>query len=781
MTEAQSIRTFITTVTDTLDLNIISLQSQILWQLLALKEQAHVAEVMTHEMSKISHERKNSILSVLLDGVCQRNLPLEHKTLRNDIAVIVNTIADLCHEMVNKSFSSGFTDTIAHYLMSHELGGLSNIMKMAALKKDSNVVKPRFIYAKNFNGAGLLEFLLLYLERDSANEGVLVWTDKQLQGLQLQAISFLNSLVPRIPQKWSSANGNSALLEYLTDLLKRHQSKAAAQTQSMISIPTAAAAKRAASAAVNPPISRTVWTGLVGGTLRLLSRISELGPSQKRALGGQGAFDVLIAILTDSTQRSDIWRTAFLICSSLCQGCKSNKTLFGECGGVDMVLPFLTYSSADTKETEAVLLAAVECIWGSICGSSVNEATFFAADGIFALLDLVAKSSYILRRHILGCLLDLLENPKARSHVLEWRSSANEQTGVVHLLVSLWNSEETRLGEKVPSGFAGKLIDEKRPLYGKNQTIHEGHSKDGFVIEELSENLRAKIYSMFCKLGFERFSEKITAAEQVKLTLIAKFLDFKIGQVWEEISDELDYEGIRPVSPDLDCILTAKQVIMEKARAIIQKQDDIIEKAAQNERIEEAAFYSTYAKQRGIQTTGVSLLKRKMNQDIPTVSVITFTGPGRSHEDKTSNVLEAGPMVFMAAASSSASTDVDRLRPPSSSTFYSAVDTRAPSMSDQASDVMLARRLAPSLDIRDVTAAHPITWFPSHLETSAFAAFAFKIYLPVLPYVVVSALWSALVLVFWQLHIWSPTNSLFLATVLGTSLSLLLAFRLNTA
>ncbi|KAJ3211204.1 hypothetical protein HDU82_006437 [Entophlyctis luteolus] len=560
----------------TLDLNIISLQSQILWQLLALKEQAHVAEVMTHEMSKISHERKNSILSVLLDGVCQRNLPLEHKTLRNDIAVIVNTIADLCHEMVNKSFSSGFTDTIAHYLMSHELGGLSNIMKMAALKKDSNVAQTTddYEFKKILMGlamnlcshsgnmtkllnAGLLEFLLLYLERDSANEGVLVWTDKQLQGLQLQAISFLNSLVPRIPQKWSSANGNSALLEYLTDLLKRHQSKAAAQTQSMISIPTAAAAKRAASAAVNPPISRTVWTGLVGGTLRLLSRISELGPSQKRALGGQGAFDVLI----------------------------------------------------DTKETEAVLLAAVECIWGSICGSSVNEATFFAADGIFALLDLVAKSSYILRRHILGCLLDLLENPKARSHVLEWRSSANEQTGVVHLLVSLWNSEETRLGEKVPSGFAGKLIDEKRPLYGKNQTIHEGHSKDGFVIEELSENLRAKIYSMFCKLGFERFSEKITAAEQVKLTLIAKFLDFKIGQVWEEISDELDYEGIRPVSPDLDCILTAKQVIMEKARAIIQKQDDSIEKAAQNERIEEAAFYSTYAKQRGIQTTGVSLLK----------------------------------------------------------------------------------------------------------------------------------------------------------------------------
>ncbi|KAJ3068861.1 hypothetical protein HDU99_003087, partial [Rhizoclosmatium hyalinum] len=129
---------------------------------------------------------------------------------------------------------------------------------------------------------------------------------------------------------------------------------------------------------------------------------------------------------------------------------------------------------------------------------------------------------------------------------------------------------------------------------------HEDHSKDGFVVEELSENLRAKIYSMFCKLGFDGFEEEITVEEQIKLALIAKYLDFKIGEVWEEISDELDYEGIRPISPDLDCINTAKQVIVEKAQAIQQKQADLIKRKNEAERLQEDMFLSTYIKQRGI-------------------------------------------------------------------------------------------------------------------------------------------------------------------------------------
>ncbi|KAI9346986.1 armadillo-type protein [Obelidium mucronatum] len=620
MNHEDALVTFLGVIYNTQEDSVFALTTEVIWNLLSFKDKHRVAAIINGTCRAAFRQHGRSLLSETLEKVCKKTLHYGHKNLRNEYMIIVNSVVELCPETALAAHESGFIEKLGHYMMSHELGGMMNIIRMSISKKADSVIVPKFHFTNSAEDyefkkilmqlamqlcaeegnlmclltAGLLEFLLLYLQLDCTNEGVNVWTDRQLQGLQLQVIGFLNTIIPRIPQRWAAVNGNSALLNYLSKALKGNQNEGDSVAQNI----TTSNANNGGDAAglVNNPS-----TGLVGGTLRLLSRISELGPSQKRALGMQGAFSVLIAILTDRSQRPDIWRAAFLICSSLCQGCKSNKTLFGESGGVEMILPFLIYSSADPKETDSVILAAVECIWGSICGSGANEACFFACDGLFAMLDLLPKSSYVSQRHILGALLDLLENPKARSHILEWRSSENEQRGVVNLLIKLWTLEEQRMG--VPTGHYGTLVDEKKPLAGKYQKGHEDPSKkyeDGYVVEELSENLRSKIYSMFCKLGFDGFSEVITVEEQIKLALIAKYLDFKIGEVWEEISEELDNEGIRPISPDLDCINTAKQVIVEKAQAIQGKQADFIKRKNESERLEEDLFYNTYIKQRGI-------------------------------------------------------------------------------------------------------------------------------------------------------------------------------------
>ncbi|KAJ3409452.1 hypothetical protein CcCBS67573_g01272 [Chytriomyces confervae] len=593
---------------------------EIFWNLLSSKEKQSVANVMVQQGLNNFRTHGKSILSELFEICSSKTSVSRLKSTRNEFIIILNSLISLAPACLPGFFESNFTESIGHCMMRHELGGLQDLMRISAVDTAAPLKKP-FIFTSSPEDyefkkmlmqismqlcshegnltllleQGLLDFLLLYLESDCNNDAVNIWNDVQLKELQLQTLQFLNAIVPRIPQYWSAVNGNALLLNYL--------SKSMAQITStkpdLVSSPTSHLATTATVENQQPAgLVKNPSNSLVGGTLRLVSRISELGPSQKRALGAQGAFKVLIAILTDPEQRVDTWRAAFLICSSLCQGCKSNKVLFGESGGVDMILPYLTYSSADPQETEAVLLAAVECVWGSVCGSATNEAAFFSADGIFALMDLIPNASYTSQRHILGCLLDLLENPKARSHVLEWRSSKNEQTGVAHLLIALWNSEERRLG--VPSGAFGTLADERKPLAGHNQLVHNEPVKDGYVVEELSENLRAKIYSMFCKLGFDHFYSIISPEEQIKLTLIAKYLDFKIGQVWEEISQELEYEGIRPISPDLDCIKTATQVIVDKARAIKQKQNEIIQRKTECENHEEDEFYGTYIKQRGI-------------------------------------------------------------------------------------------------------------------------------------------------------------------------------------
>lgn len=55
-------------------------------------------------------------------------------------------------------------------------------------------------------------------------------------------------------------------------------------------------------------------------------------------------------------------------------------------------------------------------------------------------------------------------------------------------------------------------------------------------------------------------------------------MDFKIGEVWEEISNELNYEGIRAVSPDLENIQTSRAMVKKKALAVQTRQKEIARK-----------------------------------------------------------------------------------------------------------------------------------------------------------------------------------------------------------
>ncbi|KAJ3108221.1 hypothetical protein HDU97_001755 [Phlyctochytrium planicorne] len=95
---------------------------------------------------------------------------------------------------------------------------------------------------------------------------------------------------------------------------------------------------------------------------------------------------------------------------------------------------------------------------------------------------------------------------------------------------------------------------------------------------------------MFCKLGFEQVAESLNPEESIKLQLVAKYLDFKIGEVWDEIASELYVEGIRPVTPDVECISTAKAVIIEKAQVVQTKQKDILQRKSKRENEEQKAF-----------------------------------------------------------------------------------------------------------------------------------------------------------------------------------------------
>ena len=78
---------------------------------------------------------------------------------------------------------------------------------------------------------------------------------------------------------------------------------------------------------------------------------------------------------------------------------------------------------------------------------------------------------------------------------------------------------------------------------------------------DLIDNMRSKIYGFFCKIGFSDLPG-LHEEDFVTLCIIENFLDFKLGEVWQEIMTELDMGGTQVIATDgeaTDTILRATE------------------------------------------------------------------------------------------------------------------------------------------------------------------------------------------------------------------------------
>ena len=91
-------------------------------------------------------------------------------------------------------------------------------------------------------------------------------------------------------------------------------------------------------------------------------------------------------------------------------------------------------------------------------------------------------------------LLDLLENPKTRFYVYEWRrKTVTGKKGIQHLLIEFWNDEERYINVAVQEhGILNKL---ESPLVGQHNFKGANPEKfefEGFVVNEVLLNLRVR-------------------------------------------------------------------------------------------------------------------------------------------------------------------------------------------------------------------------------------------------------------------------------------------------
>ncbi|KAJ3057523.1 hypothetical protein HK097_004045 [Rhizophlyctis rosea] len=560
---------------------VISIVIETLWNCLEREEQSKASSILSSEDSL---SRLRSIfhrLSVNSHRQIERQL-------RNELLIVCISIGVHEPESLRLFAGTGFLEEfwIVYTQADFGVGSADGRHVFAAADLEEYEFKQLgLVFIKvlcrheanlgMFLERGLLRFMFMYLDFDSPESAVNKWNLRQIKGLQVQIINFLEKLAPTISRNFTHGDGTAHLLAFLKSAIPKDRGI----DQDGCNL-----------------TSEVV--GLVPAILRLLFNISELGAEEKGVLGGDGYFDVLLELLCDKSQPSDVWRITLLVCSSLCQETKNNKETFEAGGGVEAAIPFLKYHSANPNEENLVQLAAVECVWGAVCGSSNSEEKFFAQGGVFALLDLLERGPMLIKRHALGCILDLAENSKALPHLMEWRTNKNEHQGIGHLLIELWTEEERKLGVYRDQQGTVSTTHLHEPLHGTDtrRRILTSNMTDenSPAIGELSENLRAKVYSMFCKLGFEQYQDILPLNYRIKLTLIAKYLDFKIGEVWDEISAELEYEGIRPVTPDLECVSTAKEVTVDKANVVLQQQLELIKIQREHDRAEELEFYEHF-------------------------------------------------------------------------------------------------------------------------------------------------------------------------------------------
>jgi len=110
------------------------------------------------------------------------------------------------------------------------------------------------------------------------------------------------------------------------------------------------------------------------------------------------------------------------------------------------------------------------------------------------------------------------------------------------------------------------------------------------AIVDVSENMRAKLYSMFCKLGFNAVPG-LSTLDYVTVAVIEKYLDFKMLEVWHEIKVELEQEDIRPVSPDVDNMMEITRILNDRAAGVSATQNQLLQAQRNQELIEEEEYY----------------------------------------------------------------------------------------------------------------------------------------------------------------------------------------------
>ncbi|KAL5260959.1 hypothetical protein ACHWQZ_G006859 [Mnemiopsis leidyi] len=429
---------------------------------------------------------------------------------------------------------------------------------------------------------GLLTALFDYVKPNDSVCSV-EWTSAQYEELQLQALSSLETLSPLCLEEYMREHGNTRLimlLEWACLDFCYPEGDYGGHGNSFFG-----------------EGGYQTRRAQLRYTVRVLLAVVRTGNENVvQDLCDQGLISSLLVVLkkykdTQVPIELSILANTLLIMSLVCDTDSHRKATFGD-EGVDLLLQFLSLDSGKFSSGlgyHKLLLSAVNAIW--CCVSFMNQDLFLERGGIPILLDLLERCPPSMQNLVLGALLDLTEEARAVPHVVTWRGSG--QKTAVSLLIQLWRAEEQAMGVKRDRNHV--MTDPATPLQGVEQLMSDVSaqalsSTPTLAILDVADNMRAKIYAMLFRIGFENLPP-VSAKDQITLTLIENYLDFKVGEVWEEIIAELMLDNITPIKSDREALKEIQTIIAAKSEAVRRHQMEILERESMVELEEEQMCY----------------------------------------------------------------------------------------------------------------------------------------------------------------------------------------------
>ncbi|XP_061112007.1 cilia- and flagella-associated protein 69-like [Conger conger] len=510
--------------------------------------------------------------------------------LRNDLLVIITLIADNPNAPLIESglakllvLFATFPEIKSHNPLVRNLKLSFNYedFEMKRLLLNAIVVMSRDISSLQlFKEGQVLSALLLHLN-PGERSGVPGWTPVQQGELQLHALATMQSVAPLLLEDYVTCQGNTLLLLLMDRCTKQGQTDACSGQGGWLGNGVTGDTKaqlhgcvrvlRAMVSLGSDIINQDLCDQ--GAITQFLETLMQLESSNKEEAA------ITIEIMTDLQQ----------ILSLLCENDLHRKELFGS-GGVDMLVHFLKTSSGKFYSGlghNKLVLSTVDCVWSCVVGCDTTEDIFLEKEGVFLLLDLLHSGPGNMHGVVLGTLLELCDNPKTLSHVHTWRGPKG--LTVAALLLLLWRQEERELWaghdrdmSTADSTSPRSVVDDVDPVPADRPTA---------VVVDVSDSLQSKIYSVFSKLGFEDLPG-LTTEDNVTLSIVRKYLDFKVMEAWVEIAGELRAEGVRPVTPDEEALEAIGQMAGDTTRTVALRQAELRESQKQQDIQQEQLMYT---------------------------------------------------------------------------------------------------------------------------------------------------------------------------------------------